>query len=819
MPLIARQRSRLAVLAVLALVGSLLAVSAVPVAAEDGKADNKAVFSACVNAATDDAGFTDVDGDVADAANCLFHYGITKGTKNEGEFGPRQLITRVQLALFLARAAGPAGIELLDDVDDQGFTDIGDLSDEAQDAINNLADLEIMGEYDAGGMMMGDDMGKAFGPQGLVSRSDMAEALDAFLGKAILGPGAIGGGANQDKYSGTNADVDPDDTQFTDLRQVSRTAYDAIRRLFEVGVTTGTGDGTTFSPDDDVNRGQMALFITRMLDHTNARPAGLSIQSDMASTDSASTLRVNVSLRNDDHEPMEDAILDIFKTSAPEDAFNDDGTCDVGTDGVDPEGGTNACSIDSGDEITDPDGNLDIDVSGDVGSLKLWAWTGKIGDTYDDDTTDKVTLEVSYTSPATHVKVTDSMREHADALRFGDSITFTFQVVDADENAVGMEDVEITIDSVESDGSPVTTADPITYPMSNNDDTSALPSGVEAFRTLDKTYKTDADGQVEVTFSIDDPRPKSADQRDLGILDLDVSVSGVGTTGSNVIDKTTLKVLTGATAEADTVVEWRDTDAVPTNLVLGLAQNYHVASDDGDGARNTVTATLVDQYGDPVSRAKVRFYSGDENSGLRGTTTGVAVDPVPAGPKARSTNRNGVATQSYSRDSDAAGVEVIRAEYVRGECNDDETTTCNTGVAPQPVPAESDDITSSGPVAADSDGNEGIYHYWGTEEGTPTAGTGVTIVARDTDNNTVVLADGTPPSVPVYIVTYKSIDQFSVINGTDTATGVLASGTRDMAGFVRALKAADITASTTTLEVNLSDSRKTPSTFILRVTT
>ena len=36
MPLIARQRSRLAVLAVLALVGSLLAVSAVPVAAEDG---------------------------------------------------------------------------------------------------------------------------------------------------------------------------------------------------------------------------------------------------------------------------------------------------------------------------------------------------------------------------------------------------------------------------------------------------------------------------------------------------------------------------------------------------------------------------------------------------------------------------------------------------------------------------------------------------------------------------------------------------------------------------------------------------------------
>ena len=734
MPLIARQRSRLAVLAVLALVGSLLAVSAVPVAAEDGEADNKAVFSACVNAATEDAEFTDVDGEVESAANCLFHYGITKGTKVEGEFGPRQLITRVQLALFLARAAGPAGIELLDDVDDQGFTDIGDLSDEAQDAINNLADLKIMGEYDAGGMMM-DDMGKAFNPQGTVSRSDMAEALDAFLGKAILGPGAIGGGANQDKYSGENADVDPDDTQFTDLRQVSRTAYDAIRRLFEVGVTTGTGDGTTFSPDDDVNRGQMALFITRMLDHTNARPAGLSIQSDVASTDSDSTIRVNVSLRSDEHEPMEDAILDIFKTSAPEDAFNDDGTCDTGTDGVDPEGGTNACSIDSGDEITDPDGNLDIDVSGDVGSVKLWAWTGKIGDTYDDDTTDNVTLEVSFTKPATRVKVTDDMTMHADALRFGDSITFTFQVVDEDENAVGMKNVKITVDSVESDGSPVTDdADPpvTTNPDANNDDATAAPAGVEAFRTLDKVYSTDADGQVQITFSIDDPRPKSADRNDLGTLDLDVTVADLGTAGDNVLDKTTLKVLTGTTPETDTVVEWRDTDAAPTNLVLGLAQNYHKASDEGDGARNTVTATLVDQYGDPISRAKVRFWSDAvdaDNSGLEGDADGV-------GPKARSTNRNGVATQSYSRDAAGADNEVILAEYVRGDCNDS-LGTCD----------ETDDIASAD-ADPDTAGVQGITHYWAIA---PTATvTGATIFVKDTDNNTLVLSDGGTATIVTY---------------------------------------------------------------------
>ena len=773
MPLIARQRSRLAVLAVLALVGSLLAVSAVPVAAEDGKADNKAVFSACVNAATEDAGFTDVDGEVATAANCLFHYGITKGTKVEGEFGPRQLITRVQLALFLARAAGPAGIELLDDVDDQGFTDIGDLSDEAQDAINNLADLEIMGEYDAGMMM--DDMGKAFNPQGSVSRASMAEALDAFLGKAILGPGAIGGGANQDKYSGENADVKPDDMQFTDLRQVSRTAYDAIRRLFEVGVTTGRTD-TTFVPDDPVTRGEMARFITRMLAHTNARPAGLSIQSDMASADSASTLRVNVSLRNDDHEPMEDAILDIFKTSAPEDAFNDDGTCDTGTDGVDAEGGTTACLIDSGDEITDPDGNLDIDVGGDFGSLTLWAWTGKIGDAYDDDKTDKVTLEVSYTKPATNVKVTDDMTKHAVALRFGDSITFTFQVVDEDGNAVGMENVEIQVNSVESDGSPRDVNDDGT--IAESELAGGTDNPLVAFRTLQTKHKTDADGQAQVTFSIGDPRSKSADTGDLGRLDIDLTIGG----GLSVSDKTGRMVVGGEDGDettSDVMVEWRDTEAAPTSLVLGLAQKYHKASDEGDGARNTVTATLVDQYGDPISRAKVRFWSDAidaDNSGLEGDADGV-------GPKARSTNRNGVATQSYSRDADTADDEAISAEYVRGDCNDS-LGDCD----------ETDDIAAA----------ESITHYWATE---PTAGTPATgaITVKDTDNNTIVFG-GTDAAM---IATYKSIDQFSVAG---SGTGVLAPGTRDMAGFVRALKAAG---DGSTIAVTMSASRKTPSTFTL----
>ena len=112
MPLIARQRSRLAVLAVLALVGSLLAVSAVPAAAAGDKEPTyPATYSACVGAAAEDAGLTDMDGHSFEAAaNCLAHYNITKGT-SEGVFSPSASVTRLQMALFLARAAGPAGIE------------------------------------------------------------------------------------------------------------------------------------------------------------------------------------------------------------------------------------------------------------------------------------------------------------------------------------------------------------------------------------------------------------------------------------------------------------------------------------------------------------------------------------------------------------------------------------------------------------------------------------------------------------------------------------------------------------------------------------
>ena len=74
------------------------------------------------------------------------------------------------------------------------------------------------------------------------------------------------------------------------------------------------------------------------------------------------------------------------------------------------------------------------------------------------------------------------------------------------------------------------------------------------------------------------------------------------------------------------MVTWTDSKPVATKLTLSQSVAYHEASRDASGVRHTVQATLVDQYGDPVSGVKIRFWSnannGDEdmtwNDGLGG---------------------------------------------------------------------------------------------------------------------------------------------------------------------------------------------------------
>ena len=736
MPLIARQRSRLAVLAVLALVGSLLAVSAVPaVAAKDEKATATAMYSACVGAATEDAGFTDTGGNFAeDAINCLSHYGITQGT-SEGVFSPNDGITRAQMALFMARAAGVAGIEL-DDPEDQGLGDIGNWTDVIQDAVNQVVAAKIMSG--SNGM---------FNPTGAVSRADMAVILDAFLTAA---------GVKVTDFDGIDDDDDID-MPFSDIDSVPVSAYHAINRLYEFGVAQGT-TASTFTPGALVSRAQMAAFVTRALAHTNARPAGITVQG-MTMGDTGSSHDLAISVRDMNHQPVPDALVDVIATTKPDEAFNDDGAC------VTKNLMESDCTITTADEATDPDGNTDgttVMLPDTAGTLTVKVWTGEVGDKFDKDDTSYAAIEIDAALPATAVKVTDNTKKNSNNLKFGDTVTYTLQVVNADGDAVAEKDVEVTVQAVITDTTPGESGSDMN-PSLDGDQLRSTTS------TNSAVHKTDAAGRIQLSYTQDDP-DGNVKNRDEVTLTLTVM-----STPSPDVSKANDQ---GAANQDGIQVIWADDDAVATTLTLSQRVMYHETND--DGVSNSLMATLVDQYGDPVRSVKVKVWSTVTNPadgdslGLGGSpagTAGSATDPADR----RTTSRRGVATKTYTREATAAETETLGAQYAtfNGEC-EDATTACD----------ETDDDATPFTVTAET-----VMHYWAARaEGEVTAND---VLVADKDNNTIVLGPTSGPQ----LVTYKAGDQFTITANGAGVTGPTGAVTMEV--FEKALSTlADSTADT-----------------------
>ncbi|MCY4368288.1 MAG: S-layer homology domain-containing protein [bacterium] len=579
----------------LLLAGSLLFGSVPPAGGVDGVVDHRAGQSACVAAAAESAGFEDMVGNFAEeAANCLAHYGITYG-KTPERFSPRDIIPRWQMALFLQRAAVPAGI-VLPGPADQGYTDLGSFASHIQAGINQMA---------ASGIMPG-TTDTTYRPSEPVTRKEMALLLARFLAAAATGPG------------GTDIDtVRPDDSNFKDLSQVSFTANQAIRRLYEMGVTQGT-TATTFSPEGWVTRGQMAVFITRMLAHTNARPVGVSAQvtEDLVFRDSP--VEIAISLRDTRHQPLVNRSVDLFTTDHPTMVFSDKGTC---TAEARPAVGARECVIDGTDPATDMSGNLRAGVGGeDAERLRVWMWTGNRDEVFNEDTTQYATIDIATLASPTALMVTDSLPSSAVKVPFGEAVTFTFQLVDNDGLPVPREGVRFVLEVQES-----------------------RTSGTQLERTT-LTKTTGPDGSARQTFLHVDP---FAEPGDVAFLDLDVRTSG----GLAVRDGTAVGIVDDDGSRDDATLEWSDDRAEPTTLELAVVREYIVASSAGSGAAATVHATLSDQYGGPVRGEQVVFSSNDS----RGVPNGVR----------RTTNSRGVAGLNYQRDSAESFAERITGSFDR----------------------------------------------------------------------------------------------------------------------------------------------------------
>ena len=123
-------------------------------------------------------------------------------------------------------------------IPDHDFTDVED--DANAEHIARIVGLEITNGVN--------EEGTLYAPERVVVRGHMALFL-ARLYKAVQ-----------------DTDAPTGETTFTDIADNSEEQQTAIGQIAEIGVTTGTTP-TTYSPNNDVTRAQMASFVARMYRH------------------------------------------------------------------------------------------------------------------------------------------------------------------------------------------------------------------------------------------------------------------------------------------------------------------------------------------------------------------------------------------------------------------------------------------------------------------------------------------------------------------------------------------------------------------------
>ncbi len=552
---LSRFRRQTAVLTALALVASVLV--AVPVSAADPEPSLPATFDACVGDAAADAGFTDVPEGHANAGDidCIAYYGVTRGT-SASTYSPLMSVNREHMALFLIRLAGLVGIDV-PPAGDSGFSDIGDLSDESQAAISQLAQLEITtGTSDT-----------TYSPGDSVRRDHMALFISRLMNK--MDPMEVDGTS----YGSVPDDVDDlasDDvgSPFTDLDSVTKSAYDAITDLYELGVASGISD-TAYGPSTLITRASMAEFMAAVLDHSNARPQGVSVQADGATGFGAIDPVLVVSHRGDMFVLTEDTSVTYFytgnATSGDSDSnsvsLTDEGTCAAPAD----------CTSDS--DVTDEHGNFSIEKDVAEGrEITYYVWVRDDDEEFDKDDVAYRSIDLSSSTDATHAAVESDINDNADPNTVDadvtDSVTLTVQLKDGETDSAGdvaKSEVKFTI----------------TWKRGEDDSADGVLDDAEIDRQETVTRETDDNGQIEFMMLAPDTDP---DKDDADVLDT------VTFTSSDVVDP------------ASSMVVWKDNDPGTANKLKIDGPDYSLIYLDGTTSKvdGSATVTLYDMYGNPA---------------------------------------------------------------------------------------------------------------------------------------------------------------------------------------------------------------------------
>ncbi|HIE72191.1 MAG TPA: S-layer homology domain-containing protein, partial [Planctomycetes bacterium] len=228
-----------------------------------------------------------------------------------------------------------------------------------------------------------------FAPDSNVTRAQMATFLSRFMkiAKTAAG-GAIATTIATAKYN------------YTDIAGVTPEESESIIRGYNLGLhgascvvdaLVGTCAGSTaYRPADDMTRAEMASMLTAALNHTNARPAGVSIQTTSANL-TVGSVTVAINVRNADFSAQANTLVDEFyqlhndllTAVAPFHAIL--GSCT----GVTKTRGGALCVVDSGDHTSDVRGNI-VGTAQTTSAYKTanwWVHTGAAGSTFVNGTT------------------------------------------------------------------------------------------------------------------------------------------------------------------------------------------------------------------------------------------------------------------------------------------------------------------------------------------------------------------------------------------------------------------------------------------------
>ena len=662
--LVKKRRSGWALLAVSALVASLFAVGASPahgdvIGADDSEAEasNKATATACLGEARDDYGFTDLGSLEAAAVNinCLAYYGITVG-KTADTFAPNDDVKRSEMALFLYRAAGLMGVDLMGGDMMADFGDVSELGEDRQNAIKALA---------RNGILEGrGDMGH-FYPNADITRAEMAVALVALLDHT---PGAP---VHKDKDTGLyklGADAGgamlPDDS-FADARATQPRHIDnAISAAYELGITTGTGDGKNFSPSWSVPRRDMATFIIRALAHSNVRPAGLTAQNVKGT--------ITVSVRDADFAPVPNQAVEAIRVATADEslAFSSAGSCTSRVTSVDS--GTK-CVIDNADRATRTNGDVKlVNIGSDeVGKGQtVWVWHGDIGDKFTADDVDEAFMlsvppyDTAAGGPVS-AAISDSLPDGIDRARFGATVTVTVQLKDA-------------ADGAGDDTGPgnLNAPDGVEYTVVINKrattDGSEPGTSGDAFFADTLKVKVADDGSATFMLDASDANPNAMGNK----VRVSYTVSGGDFSGTEPAGPN----LDPATTEDGSVV-FSDEASVVTALSVEVAP-YQDAPGTGK-ANSAATVTVTDQFGKPLED--------------KGIVLSSDVDASEFSKKERFTGSDGRVRIGYTYTGGAAK-EMLTATYT--PAGDSPTLVTGTANAFWVIAWEKDDDNSGTQAAA-----------------------------------------------------------------------------------------------------------------------